>query len=98
MSFNPVEAGKRVKMLRDSLGYTQEQFSQKIHVSRNYLSKLEIGTRQPSIDCLIEIAAVTGVTLDHLILGKALPTDKDQIKTNLQSLIDDLTKLKEELG
>ena len=50
MYFDPVEAGKRVKKLRESQGYTQEQFSEKIHVSRNYLSKLEIGLRQPSID------------------------------------------------
>ena len=97
MYFDPVEAGKRVKKLRESQGYTQEQFSEKIHVSRNYLSKLEIGLRQPSIDLWIEIGVVTGATLDHLILGSPMPTDKEQVKSDLQSMIDRLTQLKEEI-
>ena len=97
MYFDPIEAGKRVKMLRESQGYTQEQFSEKIHVSRNYLSKLEIGLRQPSIDLWIEIGVVTGATLDHLILGSPMPTDKEQVKSDLQSMIDRLTQLKEEI-
>lgn len=97
MYFDPVEAGKRVKKLRESQGYTQEQFSEKIHASRNYLSKLEIGLRQPSIDLWFEIGVVTGATLDHLILGKPVPTDKEQIKSDLQSMIDRLTQLKEEM-
>lgn len=97
MYFDPVEAGKRVKKLRESKGYTQEQFSEQIHVSRNYLSKLEIGLRQPSIDLWIEIAVVTGATLDYLILGKPQPVDKEQVKSELQSMIDALTKLKKEI-
>ena len=44
MYFDPVEAGKRVKKLREALGYTQEQFSEKIHVSRNYLSNFDVLT------------------------------------------------------
>ena len=97
MYFDPVEAGKRVKKLRELNGHTQEQFSEMIHVSRNYLSKLEIGLRQPSIDLWIEIGVVTGATLDHLILGKPMTTDKEQIKSDLQSMIDRLTQLKEEM-
>lgn len=97
MYFDPVEAGKRVKKLRESLGYTQELFSEQIHVSRNYLSKLEIGLRQPSIDLWIEIAVVTGATLDYLILGKQQTVDKEQVKSQLQSMIDVMTKLKKEI-
>ena len=58
---------------------------------------MEIGLRQPSIDLWIEIGVVTGATLDHLILGSPMPTDKEQVKSDLQSMIDRLTQLKEEI-
>ena len=70
MYFEPKEVGKRIAKLRELLGYNQEQYSQKINISRSALSKIEIGDRSPSIDLLIEIAELSGVTLDYLILGR----------------------------
>lgn len=70
MYFDPKEVGKRIAKLRELLGYNQEQYSQKINISRSALSKIEIGDRSPSIDLLIEIAELSGVTLDYLILGR----------------------------
>ncbi len=91
MYFNPREAGTRLRKLREKAGYSQEQFSEKLNISRNYLAKVETGVRQPSIDLWIEIAVLTGTTLDYLILGRNNAVD--QVKQQLQDTIAALTKL-----
>ena len=40
----------------------------------------------PSIDILIDLAEFFGVTLDYLVLGKTLETDK--VKNEIRALID----------
>lgn len=91
MYFNPIDAGTRLRELREKAGYSQEQFSEKLNISRNYLAKVETGVRQPSIDLWIEIAVLTGTTLDYLILGRNNAVD--QVKQQLQDTIAALTKL-----
>ena len=88
MYFDPVATGKRVKELRESCGYTQIQFSEKLHISRGYYSKVELGIKSPSIDLLIDLAVYFGVTLDYLVLGKT--DDTDRIKNEVRSLIGSL--------
>ncbi len=91
MYFDPKEVGKRIAKLRELLGYNQEQYSQKINISRSALSKIEIGDRSPSIDLLIEIAELSGVTLDYLILGRT-PQEGNK-KLGMQLVISFLTEL-----
>jgi bacteriophage CI repressor helix-turn-helix domain len=95
MYFDPKEVGKRIAKLRELLGYNQEQYSQKINISRSALSKIEIGDRSPSIDLLIEIAELSGVTLDYLILGRT-PQEGNK-KLGMQLVISFLTELEKEL-
>lgn len=84
MYFNTAETGHRIKLLRESKGYTQEQLAEKLNISRSYLSKLEIGERSSSIDLLIEISECFDITLDYLILGKKY--DPTYIKATMQKL------------
>lgn len=95
MYFDPVEAGKRVKKLREQMGYTQESFAERLHTSRNYLAKLELGIRTPSLDFFIEISEVAGVTLDYLILGKE--SENNTLRMEVSSLISSLENFKKQL-
>lgn len=95
MHYNPVEIGLRISRLREQLGYTQEAFSECLHTSRNYLAKLELGLRTPSIDMLIEIAETSGVTLDYLVLGRDSP--HNQLKEEVSALIVSLENFKSTL-
>ena len=80
------------------LGYNQEQYSQKINISRSALSKIEIGDRSPSIDLLIEIAELSGVTLDYLILGRT-PQEEMCIRDSIEAgAFYDCEKLKDVTG
>ncbi len=95
MYYEPKETGKRISKLREQKGLNQEQFSQQLNISRSTLSKIEIGDRTPSIDLLIEIAEVSGVSLDYLILGR-IPGFENK-KVVVQSMIAFLLDLEREM-
>jgi len=66
---NLKEIGKRIKELRTSLHYTQENFSSQIHISTSYLALLETGKRTPSIDVLAQISQTYHISIDYLLFG-----------------------------
>ena len=58
MYFDPIEAGKRIKAIREAKGMTQMGFAEKLNISRSYMNKIEKGTKTASIDLLIEISFI----------------------------------------
>ena len=95
MYFDPVEAGKRIKAIREAKGMTQMGFAEKLNISRSYMSKIEKGTKTVSLDLLIEIAVYGGVTLDYLALGQSLVAI--QVKENIQMMRQALDIFEESL-
>ena len=61
--------GNKIKNLRKSRKMRQEDFAQKIGVSRSTLSCYEIGQRTPTLKTLQEIATIFGVGLDYFGLS-----------------------------
>lgn len=61
--------GKRIRMLRKANKLSQQKFALMVGVERSYLSKLEAGKRNPSIDCIEKIANGLDVTLSELFLN-----------------------------
>lgn len=57
--------GNKIKNLRKSQKITQQDFADKIGVSRSTLSCYEIGQRTPSLKTLQHIADMFGVGLDY---------------------------------
>ena len=51
-----LEIGKRIKVSREKMGYTQEKFTERIDRSVQYVSDLERGKVGPSIQTLIHIS------------------------------------------
>lgn len=58
---------ENIKKLRESAGLTQDEFAEKIFVTRTAVSKWENGKSYPSIDSLKEISALFGVSIDSII-------------------------------
>ena len=95
MYINPKEIGKRISKLRELLGYNQEQYSEKLNISRSALSKIEIGQRSPSLELLAEIAELSGVTLDYLAFGRV--AGESNKKLTMQSVISFLVDLEKDM-
>jgi len=60
--------GKRIRKLRYDKGLSQRQLSVP-GVSYAYISRIEAGTRDPSLKALIKIAPKLGVTALYLLTG-----------------------------
>lgn len=48
--------GRRIKELRKSKGLSQEELAEKAETSPNYLSRMERGTENPTLDMLIKLS------------------------------------------
>jgi transcriptional regulator with XRE-family HTH domain len=72
--------GQRLKRLRLDRGMSQRELAAP-GVSYAYISRIEAGTRQPSVKALRRLAAKLGVTADYLETGSDLdPTDARELK------------------
>lgn len=58
---------ERLKMEREKRNWSQEQLAEKIYVSRQSVSKWETGKNYPSIEIIIKLSDVFGVTIDELL-------------------------------
>lgn len=61
--------GKRMKEKRKLLHLTQEQMSEKLNISIKHYGGVERGIAGLSIENLIEVSNILGVSLDYLIKG-----------------------------
>lgn len=59
----------RLKKCRESQGFSQIEFAQKLDVSNTVLSRYESGDREPNIDMLIRISDSLNVSVDYLLFG-----------------------------
>lgn len=64
-----IEIGEQVKLARERVKLTQEQFAERIEVSPQYVSDLERGVVGVSIPTLKRICIVLGVSSDQILFG-----------------------------
>ena len=57
----------KLAMLRKERGYTQEQLSDFLNLTRSAISNYELGLNEPSLDTMVAIANLYGVSLDWLM-------------------------------
>lgn len=70
-----MEFNERIKSVRKDRGLTQEQFAEKLLVTRQAVSNWENGRNLPDIEMLIMMAKTFDVSLDDLILGDRKEND-----------------------
>jgi transcriptional regulator with XRE-family HTH domain len=61
--------GWRVRQLRESKGWTQENLAGRAGLDRSYVAGIEAGLRNPSTRALAKLARALGVTLSGLFDG-----------------------------
>ena len=77
-----LELSKKIKQIRNDNKLTQEQFAEKMLVSRTAVSKWENGTCYPSIDSLKYMSEVFNISLDELMSNEEM---LDIVKTEKYS-------------
>lgn len=70
MFYDIENCGERIRHLRKENGYTQEKIARALNVDRSFYSRIESGKSGCSVDLLVQLSSLFGVSLDYLILGK----------------------------
>lgn len=93
--YNIKETSARIRELRIRKGHTQKAAAGLLNIDRSSLSNIENGAKPCSIDLLIRLSEIYGVSLDYLVLGRDV--DGRATKERLRALIEALSALMESL-
>ncbi len=73
--------GQRIAELRENKGWTQEELSVAIGISRASLSHYEKDRRKPNLETLTRLADIFHVSIDYMIGRKNPPSSELTQKT-----------------
>lgn len=97
--------GEVLKRLRNIYGYKAVEISEKLGISTSYLSEIENGKKQPSLEHLKKYAELFGIKLSSLILLSESYEEAEKegkgttlIRNMMISLINGMSKNTEELN
>ena len=62
--------GARIAALRRQAGFSQAELAERLRISASAVGMYEQGRREPSLQALVELATVFGVSTDYLLTGK----------------------------
>ena len=62
-----VDCSEKLKALREARGLTQLQVANRIGISKAMISAYETASKAPSIDILIRLSRLYGVSIDYLV-------------------------------
>ena len=79
-----IKLGKRIREERKKYHLTQEELSEKIDISDSYLGQIERGERGVTIQNLLKISQILGVSIDYLLSDSV---DLERINDNLMNEI-----------
>ena len=85
MQMNYSALGKRIREERLKLRLTQEKLAESIDVSSSYVGQIERGERSVTLDTLIRITNMLGVTIDYLL--------KDSVNIENDNFIEQIKQL-----
>ncbi len=81
--FNTQKFGAYISHLRKDADMTQSELADRLNITRQAISKYEIGDSFPDITILVQIAEVFNVSLDHLIAAGDPTTGESKVLTGL---------------
>ncbi len=69
--------GKRIKIVRQQNGLTQDQLAEHVGLSPKYISGIERGVENPTMDILLRVAKALGVEpYDLFLFGESEESEK----------------------
>ena len=77
--------GERIRMMRQAKSLTQEELAHRATLHRTYLTDIERGTRNPSIEVVEKLANGLGISLAELfrLIDLVVPSSKSALKRKL---------------
>lgn len=96
MAIDYEKLGKRISSFRSQADISQDELSNKLHLSREYVSYIETGKRKPSLDSLVDIANTLHISIDDLLVDSLLYSTSTA-NTDIHKLLLDCTETEAEI-
>jgi transcriptional regulator with XRE-family HTH domain len=93
-----IDAGKRIKQVREELGLTQKDFVKPLNRKAPSLSQIENGTKKnPGVLIFLEISLVYNVSMDYLFHGSGdmFLNPKTNIDADKRDYIEDIESVED---
>jgi len=89
--------GRRIKEIRAGCGLSQEALAERMGVTAKYLSSIERGKENPTLDLFVKLARALKVDLGDLFNFRWLTMSERELRAKLREMTDssDLAKLRE---
>ncbi|MEE0264051.1 MAG: helix-turn-helix transcriptional regulator [Acutalibacteraceae bacterium] len=86
-----MEFNNKLYQLRKQKGFSQEELANRLNVSRQTISKWEIGDSTPDLEKLVAISDLFDVSLDSLVKGKEEEPQRadEPVKSELISVLNE---------
>ncbi len=85
-----MEFNNKLYELRKQKGLSQEELAGRLNVSRQTISKWEVGESAPDMDNLVSISELFGVSLDELVLDKTPEQEQPSVQVVRSELYMDI--------
>ena len=86
-----MEFNNKLYELRKQKGFSQEELANRLNVSRQTISKWEVGDSTPDMEKLVAISDLFGISLDELVLDKtpepAAQPAKSELYTDIKEKV-----------
>lgn len=86
MSDYKKELGQRIKIRRKKMLLTQEELAEQLGISVKHFSEVERGLTGLSIENLIQLSGLLGLSLDYMLKGEEQQTNWDTVIAALRRL------------
>lgn len=88
---NHVQIGYRIKEVREQNNFSQARLAEETGLSISYISHIENAKRKASLESIIRIVNVLGITIDELLAGAQL-NNPTSYQTDLDLLMAECTE------
>lgn len=81
--------GKRIKELRKSANYTQDEFSELLNIDSKHLSRIECAKVQPSLNLIKKISEILNIEIGYFFKVNHL-NSKDNLVKSINQILANL--------
>lgn len=86
----------RIRLYRESNGFSQETLAEKTNLSRENINRFENASRKPGIDAIVDIANALGVSIEDLLVD-SLEHPISSTESEIHRLLLDCNKIEEQI-
>lgn len=88
MSDSAAQLGRKIRILRDALGMTQEKLAEEVNISLKHLGEIERGRGNPTLTTIVSLAAALHVTASELMAAVEGGGALDTVSVEIRALVD----------